>query len=144
MERTSQGKMFTDYTVPSGNLDGTPAKLSDYIGKGKYILLDHWASWCGPCKAEMPYLKKTYEAFHGEKFDILGIAINDKKEDTLNSIKELSLPWNQILNATNQPSDYYGINAIPHLILFAPDGTIVARGMRGEQIYALVSKALAE
>ena len=144
MERTSQGKMFTDYTVPSGNLDGTPAKLSDYIGKGKYILLDHWASWCGPCKAEMPYLKKTYEAFHGEKFDILGIAINDKKEDTLNSIKELSLPWNQILNATNQPSDYYGINAIPHLILFAPDGTIVARGMRGDQIYALVSKALAE
>ena len=144
MERTSPGKMFSDYTVPSGNLDGTSAKLSDYIGKGKYILLDHWASWCGPCKAEMPYLKKTYEAFHGEKFDILGIAINDKKEDTLNSIKELSLPWNQILNATNQPSDYYGINAIPHLILFASDGTIVARGMRGEQIYALVSKALAE
>ncbi|MBR5661846.1 MAG: AhpC/TSA family protein [Bacteroidales bacterium] len=143
MERTSPGKMFTDYTVPSGNMDGTPAHLSEYIGKGKYILLDHWASWCGPCKAEMPYLKKTYEAFRGDRFDILGIAINDKKENTLKAIEELSLPWNQIFNATDQPSEFYGINAIPHLILFAPDGTIVARGIRGEQIYVLVSKELA-
>ncbi len=134
--------MFLDYSVPYGNPDGTTARLSDYIGKGKYILLDHWASWCGPCKAEMPYLKKTYEAFHGENFDILGLAIKEKVEDTKASIEELSLPWSQIFNVTDQPEEFYGINAIPHLILFAPDGTIMARGIRGEQIFVLVSKAL--
>ena len=142
LEQTSPGHMFRDYTVPSGNSDGSSASLSDYIGNGKYILLDHWASWCGPCKAEMPYIKKTYEAFHGEMFDILGLAINDKMEDTVSSIEELSLPWNQIFNVSSEPEKYYGINAIPHLILFAPDGTILARGIRGEQIYATVSKAL--
>ena len=142
LEQTSPGRMFRDYTVPSGNPDGSAASLSDYIGKGKYILLDHWASWCGPCKAEMPYLKKTYDAFHGENFDILGLAINDKMEDTISSIEELSLPWNQIFNVTDEPKEYYGINAIPHLILFAPDGKILARGIRGEQIYATVSRAL--
>ena len=142
LERTSPGKMFSDYSVPSGNPDGSTARLSDYIGRGKYILLDHWASWCGPCKAEMPYLKKTYEAFHGENFDILGLAVKDKREDTIASMEELSLPWNQIFNVADQPEEFYGINAIPHLILFAPDGTIIARGIRGEQIFVLVSKAL--
>jgi len=142
LERTSSGNMFTDYEIPSGNLDGSMARLSDYIGKGKYILLDHWASWCGPCKAEMPYLKKTYEAFAGDWFDIVGLAINDKQENTLDAIDELGLPWNQIYNVTTQPGEFYGINSIPHLILFAPDGTILARGIRGEQIFVTVSEAL--
>ena len=139
---TSAGRMFTDYTVSGGNLDGTDVKLSDYVGKGKFILLDHWASWCVPCKAEMPYLKKTYAAFHGDRFDIVGVAVSDKREDTMLAIPEWDLPWNQILDAQRIPADVYGINAIPHLILFAPDGKILARGLRGEDIYAAVEAAL--
>ena len=140
--RTSAGQLFTDYTVQGGNPDGTDVKLSDYVGKGKYILLDHWASWCGPCKAEMPFIKKTYEAFHGDRFDVVGVACSDKREDTEKAIPEWDLPWNQILDAQRIPVEVYGVNAIPHLILFAPDGKILARGLRGEDIYAVVEAAL--
>ena len=144
VSRTSAGKMFTDYSVKGGNADGTDVKLSDYVGRGKYILLDHWASWCGPCKAEMPYLKKTYAAFHGDRFDIVGVACSDKREDTVKAIPEWDLPWNQILDAQRIPIEVYGVNAIPHVILFAPDGKILARGLRGEDIYAAVEAALQE
>lgn len=142
--RTAPGKMFTDYLVKGGNPDGTDVRLSDYVGKGKYILLDHWASWCGPCIAEMPYLKKTWEAFAGDRFDIVSIAVSDKREDTVGALARLDMPWNQILDGQKIPSDLYNISAIPHLILFAPDGTILQRGLRGEQIYATVAQLLSE
>lgn len=137
--RTGAGQPFTDYLIKGGNPDGTDVKLSDYVGRGKYILLDHWASWCGPCKAEMPYIKKTWEAFHGDRFDVVSIAVSDKREDTERALSQLDMPWNQILDAQKIPGQLYGINAIPHLILFAPDGTILYRGLRGEQIYETVA-----
>ena len=142
--RTAAGRMFTDYTITGGNPDGTDVRLSDYIGNGKYILLDHWASWCGPCKAEMPYIKKTWDAFAGERFDVVSIAVSDKREDTMAALERLDMPWHQILDAQKIPGESYGINAIPHLILFAPDGTILKRGLRGEEIYTAVAEALQE
>jgi len=140
--RTAAGQPFTDYLIKGGNPDGSDVKLSDYVGRGKYILLDHWASWCGPCKAEMPYIKKTWESFHGERFDVVSIAVSDKREDTERALSQLDMPWNQILDAQKIPGELYGINAIPHLILFAPDGTILRRGLRGEQIYDTVAEIL--
>ena len=140
--RTAAGKLFTDYTVVGGNPDGTDVKLSDYVGKGKYILLDHWASWCGPCKAEMPYIKRTWEDFAGDRFDVVSVAVSDKREDTVKALEKLDMPWHQILDAQKIPSELYGVNAIPHLILFAPDGTILKRGLRGEQIYSTVAEIL--
>ncbi|MBO4571938.1 MAG: AhpC/TSA family protein [Bacteroidales bacterium] len=139
---TGEGKPFIDYTVPGGNPDGTDVKLSDYVGKGKFILVDHWASWCGPCKAEMPHIKKAYDAFHGEKFDVVSVAVSDKREDTEAALAKLDMPWNQIMDAQKVPGELYGFNAIPHLILFGPDGTIVKRGLRGEQIYATMEELL--
>ena len=140
--QTAPGRMFTDYTVVGGNPDGTDVKLSDYVGKGKYILLDHWASWCGPCKAEMPYIKKTWEDFAGDRFDVVSVAVSDKRDDTVAALAGLDMPWHQILDAQKIPSELYGVNAIPHLILFAPDGTILRRGLRGERIYETVSEIL--
>ena len=140
--RTAAGQPFTDYLVSGGNPDGSDVKLSDYVGRGKYILLDHWASWCGPCKAEMPYIKKTWEAFHGDRFDVVSIAVSDKREDTENALLKLDMPWHQILDAQRIPLELYGVSAIPHLILFAPDGTILQRGLRGEQIYETVAGIL--
>ncbi|MBQ1832140.1 MAG: AhpC/TSA family protein [Bacteroidales bacterium] len=140
--QTAPGRMFTDYTVVGGNPDGTDVKLSDYVGQGKYILLDHWASWCGPCKAEMPYIKKTWEAFAGDRFDVVSVAVSDKRDDTVAALARLDMPWHQILDAQKIPSALYGVNAIPHLILFAPDGTILKRGLRGDQIYETVSEIL--
>jgi thiol-disulfide isomerase/thioredoxin len=141
-QRTAPGRMFTDYTIIGGNPDGTDVKLSDYVGRGKYILLDHWASWCGPCKAEMPYIKKTWAAFAGDRFDVVSIAVSDKRTDTEAALSQLDMPWHQILDAQKIPAERYGISAIPHLILFAPDGTILQRGLRGEDIYAAVEEAL--
>lgn len=144
ISRTAPGKKFTDYTVKGGNPDGTDVKLSDYVSKGKYILLDHWASWCGPCKAEMPYIKKTWEAFHGDRFDVVSIAVSDKREDTEKALRSLDMPWNQILDGQRIPVELYNVKTIPHLILFAPDGTILQRGLRGEQIYETIARILGE
>ena len=142
--QTAPGRMFTDYTVVGGNPDGTDVKLSDYVGRGKYILLDHWASWCGPCKAEMPYIKKTWEAFVGDRFDVVSVAVSDKRDDTVAALARLDMPWHQIFDAKKIPGELYGINAIPHLILFAPDGTILKRGLRGEEIYSTIAEILSE
>ena len=141
-KKTAEGQPFTDYLIPGGHPDGSDVRLSDYVGKGRYILLDHWASWCVPCKAEMPYIKKTWEAFRGDRFDVVSIAVSDKRADTEKALQQLDMPWNQILDGQRIPLELYGVNAIPHLILFAPDGTILKRGLRGEEIYAAVAEAL--
>jgi len=140
--RTAPGQPFTDYLIKGGNPNGKDVKLSDYVGKGKFILLDHWASWCVPCKAEIPYIRKTWEAFHGEHFEVVSIAVSDKRADTEQALKKLNMPWPQILDAQRIPLEIYGVSAIPHLILFGPDGIILKRGIRGEEIYKTVEEVL--
>ena len=135
--KTAEGQMFTDFEV-----DGV--KFSDFIGKGKYVLVDFWASWCGPCRGEMPNLRSVYEKYHGDKFDMLSVAVWDKPEDTVKAAEEEKIVWNQIINAQRIPTDIYGIQGIPHIILFGPDGTILKRNLRGEAIAKAVEEALVE
>ena len=135
---TAEGAKFTDFEVEQP--DGTKAKLSDYVGQGKYMLVDFWASWCGPCRAEIPNIKDVYEKYHGEDFDVLSVAVWDKVEDTQKALEEEQLPWPQIINAQKVPTDIYGINGIPHIILFGPDGTILHRELRGKAIDETVGK----
>ena len=142
LERTAIGAMFTDFTIEHGDADGSPASLSDYVGKGKYVLVDFWASWCGPCKEEMPVLKEVYKCFKGDRFEIVGIAVSDKRADTEAIVPELGITWPVIYDAQSIPTEIYGINAIPHIILFGPDGRIVARELRGEKIAETLSPLL--
>ncbi len=138
--KTAEGEMFTDFTVT--DTDGKEQKLSDYVGKGDYVLADFWASWCGPCRMEIPNIKKIYEKYNGKGLTVLGIAVWDKPEDTQKAIEEEQIPWPQIINAGHVPTDIYGIQGIPHIILFGPDGTIIARNLRGEEMAAKVDEVM--
>ena len=150
---TAEGKMFKDFTVNSviGHTRSIPAqpiyaevKLSDYVGKGKYILLDFWSPWCGPCRMEMPNIKAVYDKYKGDQFDVVSIAVWEKKpvEVTIETAEKLEMTWNQINNAGREAAEIYGVEAIPHIILFGPDGTILARGFHGAEIEEVVSSYL--
>lgn len=139
MKETAEGMMFTDFEV---EYDGKIQKLSDYVGKGKYVLVDFWASWCGPCRAEIPNLINVYNKYKGKKFEVLGVATWDEPDDTKKAIEELEIPYPQIMNAQKIGSDIYGIMGIPQIILFGPDGTILKRDLRGQHIEEEINKVL--
>ena len=140
LKKTAVGQMFTDFTVEQP--DGTKVSLSDYVGKGRYVLVDFWASWCGPCRREIPNIKELYDKYHDKGLDVLGVAVWDKPKDTQKAIEEMQIVWPQIINAQHIPTDLYGIQGIPHIILFAPDGTIAARDLREEAMKEKVTEVM--
>lgn len=153
---TKEGEMFTDFTVDSvtstdanGDPVYTKVSLSDYVGKGKYMLVDFWSPWCPPCKKEIPNIKQVYEKYHGDNFDVLSVAVWEESrgmnwKNTIDTAAVLGITWNQMNNGHKEPADLYGIDGIPHVILFGPDGTILKRDLRGEALEAAVAEALAK
>ena len=135
------GDMFADFAV---EYNGKTTRLSDYVGKGQYVLVDFWASWCGPCRGEIPNLIAAYNKYKDKGLQVLGVAAWDKPEDTLKAIKEEKVPYPQIINSQEIATDVYGITGIPEIILFAPDGKVVKRGLRGENIDKKLSEILGE
>ncbi|MBO7574769.1 MAG: TlpA family protein disulfide reductase [Bacteroidales bacterium] len=151
---TAVGSKFTDFTVDhvaGVDKDGNPIyekkSLSDFVGKGKVMLVDFWSPWCPPCKAELPNIKAVWEKYHGDDFDVLSVAVweESRKMDwrnTIDTAKVYGVTWNQLNNGHQEPASLYGIDGIPHMILFDKDGTILKRGddLRG----AATEKAVAE
>ena len=143
---TKEGQPFVDFTVdhvlgenPDGTLDIEQRKLSDYVGKGKYILVDFWSPWCPPCKAELPNIVNVYNKYHGDNFDILSVAVWEESrgmnwKNTIDTAVVYGIAWNQMNNGHQEPAALYGIEGIPHVILFGPDGTIVKRDLRGKAL----------
>ena len=137
LTRPKEGDMFKDFAV---QYEDKTTRLSDYVGQGKYVLVDFWASWCGPCRQEIPNLIALYEKYMEKKFLMLGVATQDNPEASQKAIDEMQIPYPQILNTQKIATDIYGIDALPETILFSPDGTILARGLCGEEL----EKKLAE
>lgn len=114
--------------------EGNALKLSDCITKGHYTLVEFWASWCGPCRGEIPHLKQVYQLYHPEGFDIVSISMDEKKEDWLKAIEAEGMEWIQVsdLKAFEGPlSKLYNFNGIPHCVLISPEGNILHHNARG-------------
>ena len=153
---TAVGKKFVDFTVDhvaGVDKDGNPVyekkSLSDFVGKGKVILVDFWSPWCPPCKAELPNIKAVWEKFHGDDFDVLSVAVWEESRkmtwrNTIDTAAVYGVNWLQLNNGHKEPADLYGIDGIPHMILFDKDGTILKRGddLRGEKTAKAVAEVL--
>ena len=126
-----EGEMFKDFAV---EYNGKTTRFSDYVGRGQYVLADFWASWCGPCRQQIPDLISLYQQYKEKGLTVLGIAFSDKPQETEKAIRDLDIPYPQIINAQDIPATLYGIDALPHTILFAPDGTIIARNIYGDEL----------
>ena len=134
-EATAVGKQFTD--VKGFNLDGKEVSLSDYAGKGKVVLIDFWASWCGPCRQAMPDVVKIYQKYKNKGFEIVGISLDAKKEDWKQAVNDLNITWPQISNLKGWEEDCavaYGVDLIPQTVLIDKDGKIVERNIGDEAL----------
>ena len=138
LELTAVGKTFTDFATPDGK-----QHLSEFVGKGQYALVDFWASWCGPCRREIPNIKALYDRYK-DRMTFLGVAVWDKPDDTHAAMTELQIPWTVLEGGNNwtEPTDIYGINGIPHIMLIDPEGKIVARGIHGDALTAAVDAVM--
>ena len=149
---TAEGSMFQDFTVEhvygyDRSMDPQPlkkeVKFSDYVGKGTYVLVDFWSPWCGPCRREIPNIQTVYEQYKDKGLEVLSLAVWERKPQshTIETAAELGMDWLHINNCGQVPTDIYGVEGIPHLMLIGPDGTILKRGFHGlEGIQAAVAE----
>ena len=135
LEKTAIGQYFTDIRMP--NVNGKEIALSDYAGKGKYVLLDFWATWCSPCRAEMPHVLAVYKKYKNKGFEVVGVSLDAKHDAWLKGIKDLGLTWPQMSDLKGwscEGAKLYAVHGIPHTVLIDPNGIIIAHNLRGKKL----------
>lgn len=136
------GRKAANFSQPDVN--GKPVSLSSF--KGKYVLIDFWASWCAPCRAEFPYLRQAYDQYKDKGFDIFAVSIDDKKDLWVKAMDRNKFPWTEVCDLKgkqNKAAVLYGVSAIPQNYLVGPDGTILAKNLRGNNLPAKLKEIFA-
>jgi thiol-disulfide isomerase/thioredoxin len=135
---------YTDISLPGPQ--GQTVKVSDYVGKNRLVMIDFWASWCGPCMGEMPYVVKAYEMFHDKGLEIVGVSLDKDKASWLAAIEQTGQKWPQMSDLKGWDSEgaaLYGIQSIPANVLINEQGEIVARDLRGDALLKEIESRLA-
>ncbi len=140
IKKVDVGHSYVDFEIPTET--GETVKLSDFVGKSKLLLVDFWASWCGPCKMEMPNVVNAYEKYHERGFEVLGIALDDDTAAWASAVSELGMKWPQVIDAEGVSAETYGIRSIPSNVLIDETGTIIRKNLRGEKDYKVLEELL--
>ncbi len=144
--RKIQSKLIVGSEFPNfeeKDLTGKPLSIASF--KGKYVLVDFWATWCGPCVAELPNVLNAYKEYHSKGLEIVGISLDEDKEKLNLFLKKHSMPWAQYFDGKGWQSKLagqYGVNSIPATYLLDKEGKIIAKDLRGEALAAELEKLL--
>lgn len=128
------GKIVPEFSAKM--IDGSTGTLKELIAGKKYILLDFWASWCGPCKREIPNMKKLYEQYNSKGFEIISISIDKDADAWKGAVKQFQLKWPNLLDEGGTAADLYKVQAIPTMFLIDNSGKVILDGKRGEELAA--------